>query len=162
MNPKRNPNPRPYRLQEDPVLERLAWLMDQSIKVGPWSIGLDGFLGLIPGVGDITGGAVSAYIVARAMQTGIPRSAVIRMIINIAIDSLLGAIPLVGDIFDFAFKANVRNVQIYRESLKGDRRPVKEWSFIVLVMLLLTAIIALPIVSLVYLVRFLGPYLPTF
>jgi hypothetical protein len=159
---RRPPNPRNLQLEEDPFLEWLAWLMDQSIKVGPWSIGLDGFLGLIPGVGDITGGAVSAYIIARAMQTGVPNSVIIRMIINVAIDSLLGSIPLVGDIFDFAFKANVKNVQMYRESLKGSRHAAKDWSFIALVFVLLAVIIMLPILGLIYLGRLLGPYLPTF
>jgi hypothetical protein len=159
---RRRPNPRDLGLDEDPFLEWLAWLMDRSVRIGPWSVGLDGFLGLIPGVGDITGGAVSAFIIARAMQVGVPRGAIVRMVINVAIDSLLGAIPLVGDIFDFAFKANVKNVEIYRQALRGHRDPVRDWSFIIVVFLILAAVVALPIVGLIYLGRFLGPYLPTF
>jgi hypothetical protein len=162
MKQMKRPRPATFPGDVDPVLEQLAWLMDQSIRVGPWRIGLDGFLGLIPGIGDITGGAVSAYIVARAMQVGIPRSAVARMILNIAIDSLLGVIPFVGDIFDFAYKANTKNVQIYRETIKGQREPVRDWAFILLVMVLLAASIALPIIGLVFLARLIGPYMPTF
>ena len=45
--------------KEDPLLEWLAWLMDESIPIGPWKVGLDGSLGLIPGVGDMTGAGVS-------------------------------------------------------------------------------------------------------
>src|SRR5438552_7279645 len=92
-----------YRQPEDPFIEWLAWLMDNSIRIGPWAIGLDGFLGLIPGIGDMAGAAVSAVIVLRAMQSGVPKSAVLRMLINVGLDSLAGSIPLVGDIFDFAF-----------------------------------------------------------
>src|SRR5438552_4497009 len=99
-----------YRQPEDPFIEWLAWLMDESIHIGPWSIGLDGFLGLIPGIGDMAGAAVSALIIALAMRGGLAKSAVIRMIINVALDSLVGAVPFLGDIFDFAFKANIYNL----------------------------------------------------
>jgi hypothetical protein len=160
MSRRRNANVRPFPVQEDPLLEWLAWLMDESVRIGPWSIGLDGFLGLIPGIGDMTGAAVSTLMIARAMQSGIPRSAVIRMVINVGVDSLLGALPLVGDIFDFAYKANVKNLQIYREALRGARRPTRDWGFIIVVFMILLAFVALPIVSLFYLAKFVVPYLP--
>ena len=148
--------------KEDPLLEWLAWLMDESIAFGPWKIGIDGFVGLIPGVGDMASAAVSAVIILRAAQSGIARSAVIRMVINVAVDSLLGSLPLFGDIFDFAYKANALNVQIYREALSGERRPVKDWAFILLVAVILFVILLLPLIGLIYLARFLAPYLPTF
>ena len=111
------------RQTEDPFIEWLAWLMDESIQIGPWSVGLDPLIGLIPGVGDMAGAVISTIIIARAMKSGIPKSAVIRMVINVAVDSLGGAVPVVGDLFDFAYKSNVMNVQIYRESLRGEWNP---------------------------------------
>src|SRR5438105_10969754 len=98
--------PKQY-IEEDPFIEWLAWLMDSSIHIGPWAVGLDGFIGLIPGIGDMAGAAVSALIIARAMRAGIPKSAVLRMVINVALDSLAGSVPFFGDIFDFAFKSNM-------------------------------------------------------
>jgi hypothetical protein len=136
--------------------------MDESLRIGPWSIGLDGFLGLIPGVGDMAGGAVSAFMIGRAMQAGVSRAAIIRMVMNAGVDSLLGSLPFLGDIFDFAFKANTKNLQIYREALRGERRPVKDWAFISVVVLLMAIIIILPILGLIFLVKLLTPYLPTF
>jgi hypothetical protein len=146
--------PQPY-IQEDPLIEWLAWLMDSSIRVGPWSVGLDGFVGLIPGIGDMAGAAVSAVIIVRAMQSGIPKSAVIRMVINVAFDSLGGTVPLFGDIFDFAFKSNMYNLQIYREAIRGERQPIRDWLFIGLVVVILAAIVLLPLVGLFYLMKFL-------
>jgi hypothetical protein len=143
--------------KEDPLLEWLAWLMDESIEIGPWKIGLDGLLGVIPGIGDMAGAAVSMVIIARAMQAGISRSAITRMVINVAVDSLLGALPLLGDIFDFAWKSNVRNVQIYREALRGERRPVKDWAFILFVAVILLVILSLPLIGLIYLAKWLLP-----
>jgi uncharacterized protein DUF4112 len=146
--------PQPY-IQEDPLIEWLAWLMDSSIRVGPWSVGLDGFVGLIPGIGDMAGAAVSAVIIVRAMQSGIPKSAVIRMVINVAFDALGGTVPLFGDIFDFAFKSNMYNLQIYREAIRGERQPIRDWLFIGLVVVILAAIVLLPLVGLFYLMKLL-------
>jgi hypothetical protein len=146
--------PRPY-IQEDPLIEWLAWLMDESIPVGPWKIGLDGIVGLIPGIGDVAGAAVSVVIIARAMQTGIPRSAVIRMVINVGLDTIAGSVPLFGDIFDFAFKSNMYNLKIYRESIRGEREPIKDWFFSIFVFLILIGLLSLPIIGLLYLTKFL-------
>ena len=150
--------PKEYR-EEDPLIEWLAWLMDESIRIGPWAIGLDGFIGLIPGIGDMAGAAISSVIIARAMKSGIPKSAVIRMVINVAVDSLVGAVPFLGDIFDFAFKSNTYNLKIYREALRGERQPIRDWLFIIFVAVILLTIIILPIVGLVYLTRILITYI---
>jgi hypothetical protein len=139
---------------EDPIIEWLAWLMDESIALGRGSIGLDGLLGLIPVFGDVAGALISLLIVARALEKGLPRSAVLRMLINVAIDAILGVFPVIGDLFDFTFKANVRNLRIYREALRGEREPVQDWLFIILVLALLMAAIALPVAALVYIVSF--------
>ena len=121
----------------DPWVEKLVWLMDGSIPIGRWSIGLDGFLGLIPGFGDIVGALVSMLIVMRAVQSGIPRIAVARMVTNIAADTLVGSIPLLGDAFDFAFKANQKNLLIYRQALVEDPKTTttRHWAFFLLALL---------------------------
>src|SRR5204862_5617948 len=121
--------------EEEPLIAWMAWLMDESIPIGPWTIGLDGIIGLIPGFGDMAAAAVSALIIARAMKSGIPKSAVMRMVINVAVDSLAGAVPLFGDIFDFAFKSNMYNLEIYRESIRGEREPIRDLFFTLFVFL---------------------------
>jgi hypothetical protein len=150
----KKPKPRPY-IEEDPLIEWLGWLMDDSIRVGPWAVGLDGIIGLIPGIGDVAGAAVSALIIARAMKSGISKSAVMRMVVNVALDSLAGAVPFFGDIFDFAFKSNRYNVAIYREAIRGEREPLRDWAFILFVSLLLLVIVLLPVVGLIYLTKLL-------
>src|SRR5215471_1541050 len=105
----------------DPWIAHLAYLMDGAIPIGRWSIGIDPLLGLIPGIGDLLGALISMVIVMRAVQAGIPRIAVARMMANIAVDTLIGSIPLFGDAFDFAYKSNLKNLRIYEQSLI-DRR----------------------------------------
>src|SRR5438552_10433982 len=53
---------------DDELSEQIAWLMDSAIQIGPISIGLDGLIGLIPGLGDVVTNLMSAVIVMRAMQ----------------------------------------------------------------------------------------------
>lgn len=97
-------------------VERLSWLLDESIPLpGGYRIGLDGFLGLIPGVGDFIGGLLSSVLIYKANQIGVPRMVLMRMIINMLIDSTVGTIPVFGDIFDFVWKANKRNAKLLAE-----------------------------------------------
>ena len=140
----------------DRLSEYLAWLMDSSIQIGPVSFGLDGIIGLIPGFGDVATGIMSALIVLRAVQNGVHRAAILRMLLNVGFDTILGSIPLAGDFFDLAWKSNVRNLQIYREAMSGARNPRKDWAFIAIVVAVLLVLMILPILGLIYLVKLIA------
>jgi hypothetical protein len=133
-------------------VERIAWLMDSSIPLGRWSVGLDGIIGLVPGVGDYAGAMVSLLIVAAAVHAGVPRIAIARMIANIGLDTLVGAIPFAGDLFDFGFKANIRNARIYREAI-ATGRTARHWGFFLILAVAVIAIAALPLLLAIWLVR---------
>lgn len=138
----------------DPWIEKIAWLMDSSIPVGRWSVGLDSIVGLIPGFGDAVGALVSMFIVARAVAAGVPRVAVARMLANVAVETLIGAIPLAGDAFDFAFKSNIRNLRIYEESLLDPARSTRRhWAFFTAIMIGTVALIAVIVVAFVLFIR---------
>ena len=122
----------------DPWVRHLAYLMDGAIPIGRWSIGLDPLLGLLPGIGDLIGALISMIVVARAVQSGIPRVAVARMLANITIDTLIGSIPLFGDAFDFGYKSNLKNLRIYEESLMDrSASTVRHWGFFVALFLII-------------------------
>jgi hypothetical protein len=145
--------PRPG-VRQDPWIEHLAWLMDSSIGIGRWSIGLDGLLGLVPGFGDLAGSLVSMLIVTRAVRAGVPRIAIARMVANVAIDALAGAVPLAGDLFDFAYKANMKNLRIYQEYAQGARATnLRHWGFFAVLAVALLAVLAIPIAIMVLAVR---------
>lgn len=101
-------------------LRRLAWLLDDSIPIPGvgYRIGLDGFLGLIPGVGDTAGAVLSTYVLLLAARLGVSRGTLLRMAYNIAVDGLLGLVPVLGDLFDFTWKANQRNVSLLERNLE--------------------------------------------
>lgn len=149
--------PRSSVREVPPEVAELERIMDRWLSVGPLSVGLDGILGLIPGFGDLASGLISAYIIARASRDGVPRAALARMMTNVAIDTLLGSIPFIGDLFDFLYKANTKNLKIYREALAAPRDSRRDWAFVVFVVIGVLAFIAIPVVLAVMLiVRLLG------
>ena len=107
-------------------LNRLAWLLDNSIRIPGTQIrfGLDGLIGLIPGIGDAAGAIISSHILTQAAQLGAPKSLLLKMGFNIGFDAVLGLIPGVGDVADFVWKANYRNVQLLNEYLENPRKTV--------------------------------------
>jgi hypothetical protein len=114
--------------------------MDGAIPIGRWSIGLDPLIGLIPGIGDLIGALISMVIVVRAVQAGIPRVAVARMLANVTLDTVVGSIPLFGDAFDFGFKSNLKNLRIYEESLLNrGASTMRHWAFFVVLFLIVAA-----------------------
>ena len=81
------------------------------------AVGLDVILDLIPGVGDIAGAALGAYIVWEARNLGMSKWQLTRMSGNVGFDFLLGQIPWVGAIPDFFFRSNTRNLKMIRRHL---------------------------------------------
>ncbi len=132
-------------IRRDPIIEYLEWLMERAIPVGRWSFGLDGILGLVPGIGDVVAGMIAMFIVARAARDGIPRAALARMMTNVAIDTLVGSVPIVGDLFDFMFKSNTKNLRIYEESLNGRRETAKDWATVILFVVGMLVLLAIPV-----------------
>jgi hypothetical protein len=97
-------------------VKKLSKVLDDLIKIPGTniSIGIDGILGLLPGVGDGLSSLLSFYIVYQAAVAGVPIWILFRMIINICIDTLLGAVPVFGDIFDIVWRSNIKNVELIK------------------------------------------------
>ena len=97
-------------------LERLSRLLDTAIRVPGLGIrfGVDGIVGLAPGVGDAVTTLLSCWIVYQAYRLGASREVLTRMAGNVAIDGVIGVVPLFGDLFDVMWRANRRNVNLLR------------------------------------------------
>ncbi|MCC7499265.1 MAG: DUF4112 domain-containing protein [Bryobacterales bacterium] len=135
------------------LIRRLAWLLDECIPIGPWAIGFDGLIGLIPGVGDVLGSLLSAWIILSATRDGVPRATIARMMANLAIDTALGAVPFLGDLFDFLFKSNTRNLKLYQLALDGRGRPRHDALYVATVIAGLLILLATPVVLMALLIR---------
>jgi hypothetical protein len=142
----------------DQTLQQLEILLDEAFRVPGTNVrfGLDGIIGLLPGVGDVVGGLLSLIIPLAAWIRGVPYVTLIRMAANIGIGVLVGSIPFLGDIFDIAWKANRRNYQLMRRHLGEPRRHTwRDWTFLLLLAASLGAVFAIPVVVIVWLLAWL-------
>ncbi len=151
--------PRRSRSLEDEQLDFLAALMDDLFRIPGTGIrfGLDPLIGLLPGLGDMLTGLVSALLLHAAWERGLPRVAIARMMSNVAIDSLLGSVPLAGDLFDVAWKSNRRNFELLQKYGRGERNRQSRMDTLFLAGLLAAVLVlaALPLVLLVLVVNWL-------
>jgi len=136
------------RLFDDENLDLLSHVLDDWFRIPGTSIrfGIDGIVGLIPGVGDILGGVASCIIVLAAWFRGVPNITVARMVSNVAIEVAIGTIPFVGDIFDIAWKANRRNYKLLEGSLRAAPRNTRsDWLFFAMLGLFMLALTMVPV-----------------
>ena len=138
----------------DENLDLLAHVLDDWFRIPGTSIrfGLDGIIGLVPFLGDVLAGLASCIIVIAAWFRGVPYVTLARMVVNLALDVIIGAIPLLGDAFDIAWKANRRNYNLLTRHLRQPHRHTwKDYVFLLSIATVLLAILAIPILVIVWL-----------
>lgn len=108
-------------MTDDPLSRAriLARLLDSAANIPGTRVrfGLDPIIGLVPGVGDLVGAALSGYIVLLASRLGAPSTVIVRMLGNIIIDTVGGTVPVIGDLFDVGWKSNIRNLTLLERHL---------------------------------------------
>ncbi len=119
------------------------WMDSKFVIPGTnFRFGLDGLLGLIPGVGDLSTFAVSGYLVLLMARNGAGGYVLARMIFNIVIDLVLGTIPVIGDLFDFVHKANIKNMKLMQQYYTEGRYRGGAWKVVVPVVVVLLLVLA--------------------
>jgi hypothetical protein len=162
-------------LFSDRNLDLLSHLLDDFLRIPGTQIrfGLDGIVGLIPGIGDVIGAMASWIIILAAWLRGVPRITLARMLANVAIETIVGTVPVLGDAFDIAWKANRRNFALLERSIgtvpsyssEGPYGPgrvttaqerrkhaISDWLFLLLLVVCMMSLVAIPILILAYLV----------
>ena len=100
-------------------IRRVSKMMDSQFRIPGTGIqfGMDGLIGLIPGVGDIATAAVPVWILYEAHRAGVSRTTISRMAANVAVDAVVGMVPVLGDLFDVYWKANLKNLRLLEKEL---------------------------------------------
>lgn len=94
------------------VLERAFTFPGTRFKFG-----LDPIFGLVPVLGDLVAGAMSAYIIWEARNLGMSKWQLGRMAGNTLLDTAIGSVPILGQTIDFFFRSNTRNLKIIKKHL---------------------------------------------
>ena len=141
----------------------IARLFDQAFAVPGTRLrfGLDALLGLVPGLGDIAGAMVAIYALRVARQLNAPAAIQLHMLSNIALDALVGMVPVAGDLFDFAFKAQTRNLALLEAHIAMPQKAARRSRRGLLLMALATLVVfatltALGVWMIYLLLRWLG------
>ena len=145
-------------LFRDRTLHGLEILLDEAFRIPGTQIrfGLDGIVGLVPGLGDVLAGLLSAVIPLAAWIRGVPYVTLLRMAANLGIGVLVGSIPLFGDIFDIAWKPNRRNYRLLQRHLGEPLRHTRrDWIFLLLLAAGLALVFAIPVVLVIWLLSWL-------
>ncbi|SDG01492.1 DUF4112 domain-containing protein [Terriglobus roseus] len=157
----------------DRNLDVLSHLLDDYLRIPGTQIrfGLDGIIGLIPGIGDVLGAMASWIIILAAWLRGVPRVTLARMFANVAIETIVGTVPILGDAFDIAWKANRKNFMLLERSVgtipvykdgapsipvrgatpqQRRRHQLSDWLFLGALFMGMMLLLAIPIVLLAY------------
>lgn len=136
--PARPPIPDPQsrverRAQQVEWLTRWSRQLDSRFPIPGtrFRFGWDPIIGLVPGAGEVVSASFGAVVLFRALQFGVPRVIVLRMVLNVLIDLAVGAVPVAGDLFDFAWKSNDMNLALLvRHARPGTEPTSADWAFV--------------------------------
>ena len=144
----------------DKHLDKLSYYLDDLIRVPGTNLrfGLDPIISfLFPVAGDTIASVMSAYIVLVSIRYGLPKSVISRMVFNIGADYAIGSIPVVGDIFDFAWKANDKNMKLLNKHARGEgKSTLGDWLWVLVLLGALAAFIAVIIGVVIYAISSTG------
>lgn len=147
-----SPSPSPQSANADALkrIRAVSHILDNAITIPSTDlrVGIDPLLGLFPGGGDGISLFLSVYIVLESLRFGLPKETLLRMIVNLLVDTIAGSVPLIGDLFDFAWKANARNLRLIESHLANPKPQTMSdrlfvWAIALVLILLLVGAIAL-------------------
>ncbi|MDO5697092.1 MAG: DUF4112 domain-containing protein [Dermatophilus congolensis] len=114
----------PAGVVDSQSLSALAWLLDDLVRIPGLNvrIGLDAAIGLVPGIGDSIGTALSSVILVSSVRYRVPMHVLLQMAWNILVDTVLGLVPGVGDVADAVHRANRKNYRLLRETVESGKQ----------------------------------------
>lgn len=144
---------RPSETEQRAILKRLdkfSRFTDSSIGLPftRFKIGVEPIIGLVPGIGDLIGLAMSGYVLLEAQRAGASKELKRKMLRSIGIDFIGGLVPVFGDAFDAIYKANTRNTRLLRHYLQQQLAvepppPPFPWKILIGLSVLFAVIIAM-------------------
>jgi hypothetical protein len=112
-------------------------LSDSLLRLGPLSLGVDGILSWVPGLGEIYSFAAAAFILVQGARAEVPVSTLVAAGALLACRTAITAVPLAGPVAADLFTAHrwaaamiVRAIDRRLESDRdgAERVPIRPWT----------------------------------
>jgi len=81
-------------------------LSDNIVRIGPFSLGIDGVLSWIPAVGEIYSLGAGAFILVQGVRAGVPVSVLARAGLILGLRTVGDVVPFAGPLFADVFTAH--------------------------------------------------------
>jgi hypothetical protein len=91
------------------IRDSVSWvgrLSDNIVHLGPFSLGVDGILSWIPGVGEIYSTVAGGFIVLQGARAGVPLPILATATALLACRTLVSGVPIAGAAFADVFTAH--------------------------------------------------------
>jgi hypothetical protein len=91
------------------IRDSVQWvgrLSDNIVHLGPFSLGVDGLLSWIPGVGEVYSTVAGAFIVLQGARAGVPVRILVTAAALLACRTLISGVPVAGAAFADVFTAH--------------------------------------------------------
>jgi hypothetical protein len=117
------------------LIKRVA---DRVVRLGPFSIGIDGLLAPVPVVGTLFSLVAGLWLIVEGVRAGASRFTLTRMVFYIGLRTLASALPIEGWLFDVLFRGHMLAANALQRDIArrfgvptdAVRRPVSPvWSF---------------------------------
>jgi hypothetical protein len=105
------------------IRDSVAWLgrvSDAVLRIGPFSLGLDGVLAWIPGLGEVYSAGAAAFLLIQGLRARAPLGVLAASAALMALRTGIGAIPLAGSVFADLFTAHKWSARLIVRAI--DRR----------------------------------------
>jgi len=135
--------------------ERIAGQLDSKFRLPGtnFRFGFDPIIGLIPFLGDSVTFVISSMLVLAMVRKKVSGKLLTLMIGNILLDTIIGSIPILGNIFDFAYKANQRNVRLMKRHYQEGKYQGSGVKTLVIFAILLIVLFALILLVFYWMIR---------
>jgi len=87
--------------------ERIKRIADRLVGLGPFSIGLDGLLAVVPVAGTLFSLGAGAWLLSIALEVRASPATIARMAFFVGFRTLVSIIPIEGSIVDILFRGHL-------------------------------------------------------